>query len=869
MQPLHGIVEPALEYTDALQSLLDSLDCSWRVHSRRSGNLCWYQVECQGRALPSQGWKIHISASTADANGLNSSIVPWLIEQRATFKILADRNSIFCVNSGQFGATQTGKIITVYPGSDDDAARLAMALDDLWPSSTGPAVPSDLAVRPGGSVFVRYGSFTGETVVDRFGKNVPSIHDELGRINEDVRSVDGRQPNWATPPITGLVPAVPDMSASLSIGSDSYLPLMLLHRSALGNVLLGLRLSDGKEVLLKVRRRGVGVGKSENFQTVGLGQEFAVLQKLQPFDELAPLPVDYSCDRDFAILVTEYVEGRHYLELDFETQVRALSWLALRIAQLHSVGFIHGDVKLANVIARESNVRLVDFELSVPIDSKVGESRGTVGYLAPEAADRRTPAMDVYALGVCAAHVFLKIDPAGLAIGGGRIVGLLQQLGYPQAVRVVRELLQLDASRRPSAAEAAIRLRDLTPSSVQRTRGRDRRTRWCLRSAVEAGVATRRYRRDMGNGCVWKSETDQDAAPLHGINIGSAGILLGLMTIDEACRTRIFDEDIIRGAQHLESREPEPNANGFFTGNAGVAVALAVAGKRFRKPAFIAAAHKYLSKSLTVEGDFDLFSGSAGVLWAGCLLAQILDDRNLLDRAAPCAKSLIENASLQDKLYVWPSCDANEPPLTGAAHGSAGIALALSIWGKATGESDATDLAIETFDRLYRFGRVRGGSALRHRVGKSDAAVMVPSWCHGVAGYLWCMLSALGDDEQLKRAIDWCVDLCSSTRSIGSPVYCHGIAGELELWRLVEKYPRLYQRASGRSRTAANVLRLQLQRTGGLSIWASEDPRRLTPDLWVGFLGPATALALYSQNKPVPLLSGTWLTTCASDYYGT
>jgi len=863
--PLDGMVDPTLEYADALRSLLVSLDGSWRVQSKRSGNLCWYQVECRGEALPSQGWKIHISASTDDANGLTSSIVPWLIAQRATFKVLADRNSIFCVNSGQFGATQTGKIITVYPGSDDEAARLAIALDDLWSSSTGPAVPSDLAVRPGGSIFVRYGSFTGETVVDRFGKNVPAIRDEFGRITEDVRSVDGRQPKWAAPPINGLVPAVPDLSASLAIGGDSYLPLMLLHRSPLGKVFLGLRLSDGKEVLLKVRRRGVGVGKSEDFQTVGLSAEYAVLQKLQAFDELAPLPFDYSCDRDFAILVTEYVDGRHFLELDFETQVRALTWLALRIAQLHSAGFVHGDVKLANVIARESDVRLIDFELSVPIDSKIAESRGTIGYLPPEATDRRTPAMDVYALGVCVAHVFLRIDPAGVAIGGGRLVGLLQQFGYPQTAQVVRELMALDAARRPKAADAVIRLRDLTPSSAQRTRGRDQSTRWCVRSAVEAGVATRRYRQDMGNGCAWNCETDERAGPLPGINMGSAGILLGLMSIDEAFRTRIFDEDVNRGSEYLESLKPEPDPNGFFTGNAGVAVALAVAGKRFRNPTFIAAAHEYLSQSLTVEGDFDLFSGSAGVLWAWCLVAQVLGDRTLLDRAAPCAKNLIENASLQDDLYVWPSCDANEAPLTGAAHGSAGIAMALSIWGKATGESIASDLAIETFDRLYRFGRVRGGSGLRHRVGRGDDAVMVPSWCHGVAGYLWCMLSALGDDEQLKPAIDWCVERCSSTKSIGSPVYCHGMAGELELWRLIEKHPRLYRGASERSRRAANALRLQLQRNDGSSMWASEDPKRFTPDLWVGFLGPATALALYSQNKPVPLLSGAWLTSCASD----
>lgn len=863
MTLLHGVIEPVQEYAAVLQSLLDRLDGSWCVRSRRSGSLSWYQVECRDEALPSQGWKIHISASTGDANALCSSVIPFLIARRATFKVLADLHSIFCVNSGQFGATQTGKVVTVYPIDADEAARLALALDALWTIGTGPAVPSDLTLRPEGSVFLRYGNFAGETVVDRFGKNVSAIRDEHGRLVEDVRNANGRQPEWAVPPISGLVPAVPDPTGPFLTENDSYLPLMLLHGSPLGKVFFGIRLSDGKEVSIKVRRRGVGVGKSEDFQSIGLAAEFAALRELQTHDELSPLPIDYSCDRDFAILVTEYIDGRRYLDLDFETQVRALSWLAVRIGELHSAGFVHGDVKLPNVIARESDVRLIDFELSLPIDSKVIESRGTVGYLPPEGADRKAPAMDVYALGVCVAHVFLKTDPAGLAIGGGRLVGLMHEFGYPQAAGIARELLEADASRRPSAADAAIRLRSLRASGVRRTRRRDPNRRWCVRSAIEAGLATRRYRQDADNGYVWKSETDEDAPPLRGINIGSAGILLGLMTIDEAFGTRIFDDDIVRGAEHLQNRDPEQSANGFFTGNAGVAVALAVAGKRFQKPDLTRAARKYLLQSLTVEGDFDLFSGSAGVLWAVCLLAEILGDRNLLERAAPCAKTLIENALLQDELYVWPNCDAREPPFTGAAHGSAGIAMALSIWGRAAAESNATGLALETFDRLYRYGRVKEGSALRHRVGRGDAGVPVPSWCHGVAGYLWCMLSGFGDDDRLMPAIAWCVEKCASTTPIGSPVYCHGMAGELELWRLVNNYPRLHPEAPKRAQRAANALRLQLQRKDGLSAWASEDPKRFNPDLWVGFMGPATALALYALNKPVPLLSETWLASCA------
>jgi hypothetical protein len=126
------------------------------------------------------------------------------------------------------------------------------------------------------------------------------------------------------------------------------------------------------------------------------------------------------------------------------------------------------------------------------------------------------------------------------------------------------------------------------------------------------------------------------------------------------------------------------------------------------------------------------------------------------------------------------------------------------------------------------------------------------------------MLLALGDDRRLGPAIDWCLEKCAAAKSSGNPVYCHGMAGELELWRLIGKYPRLAGGAASRADRAASGLRFQLRREGGLSVWGAEDPEIITPDLWVGFLGPATALALYARGVSDPLLSGDWLRSCAS-----
>jgi lantibiotic modifying enzyme len=352
--------------------------------------------------------------------------------------------------------------------------------------------------------------------------------------------------------------------------------------------------------------------------------------------------------------------------------------------------------------------------------------------------------------------------------------------------------------------------------------------------------------------------------PADGINAGGAGIILGLASIDQACGTWGFSEDIERGAKWLASQPPSAVAHGFFTGNAGVAVALSVAGRRFGCTEWIRAAYARLTTATNVQQDCDLFSGVAGVLWATCLFADVLGDNDVCQLASHCGSALIRLAEIRDDLMIWPSVEPGDPPLTGAAHGAAGIALALAVWGRKTGRSEALDLAIETFQRLFQNGRLRDGTMLRRALDGAKSCAPIQSWCHGIAGYLWCMLLAFGDDHRLKTAIDWSVQKCAEARSVGSPVYCHGVAGELELWSVVGRHPRLAEGAAGFASRAASVLRLQMRRKGALAVWGADEPETISPDLWVGFLGPANALALHARRINDPLFSGAWLRTCSS-----
>src|SRR6267154_1825559 len=123
-------------------------DSMWRYDLGRSGQ------------RPSSGWKLHLSATILNAPKVLRKIAPLLVAHGVSFKAPRSLFEVGQLNSGlSYNYSQVGKIITVYPGSDDEAVFLAQRLHRLTYGMPAPAVPFDLRFSDTSNVYYRFGAF--------------------------------------------------------------------------------------------------------------------------------------------------------------------------------------------------------------------------------------------------------------------------------------------------------------------------------------------------------------------------------------------------------------------------------------------------------------------------------------------------------------------------------------------------------------------------------------------------------------------------------------------------------------------------------------------------------------------------------------
>src|ERR687888_404816 len=282
-----------------------------------------------------------------------------------------------------------------------------------------------------------------------------------------------------------------------------YRPLRPLGSGGSGSVWLVRDERSARDVALKVvPREGKAGSRAE--------REVEAATRLRHPRCLRALALER--DERHVYVAYEYIAGRtlrqalRYGELDDTTAVEAAAQVLEALAHAHGKGVVHRDVKPANVMLEEDegvSVRVLDFGLAQLEEADTltaaGDVPGTLAYIAPErlAGREATGAADIWSVGVllwealAGRHPFSAVSPLEtakrIAAGAPSLARLRPDLPR-KLTSAVDRMLSLAPGQRPSAKDAALRLRTAWNELGERPRGAMSRTTLAER-AGPAGLA--------------------------------------------------------------------------------------------------------------------------------------------------------------------------------------------------------------------------------------------------------------------------------------------------------------------------------------------------------------------------------------------
>lgn len=230
-----------------------------------------------------------------------------------------------------------------------------------------------------------------------------------------------------------------------------------------------MRQRDGAEVLRFVREQTVGGAE-------GLGAH----------PHLLP-PYSWVAEDDTVVLVMPLVRGGTLAgaltrqgALSPALVAQLLRQLLDALAAMHGAGWVHRDVKPANLLMDATgqgapHLLLADFGIALHESdvrlTETGMVPGTPGFVAPEVGSGlgSSAAQDVWAAGACALEALDPLPPRARRSPSGALARLERALARargpaaPELAGLLRALLDADPARRPTAAAAS----DAIPRAAQ------------------------------------------------------------------------------------------------------------------------------------------------------------------------------------------------------------------------------------------------------------------------------------------------------------------------------------------------------------------------------------------------------------------
>lgn len=632
---------------------------------------------------PAQGWKIHVSATLANAEEIAGIVWDYCVPRGIPFKFVPGPHLLHLRNAKYAGRDASGKFVTVYPADEEQLHLVLRELGRLLEGFEGPYILTDLRWDDG-PLYVRYGAFARLFVVDDRGSLVPAVRDGAGQLVPDRRAPSFQVPEWVTLP-EFLAPQLAARNTT-TVGELPYRIEKALHFSNGGGVYAGTDTRDGRKVVLKEGRPHAGLAADGADAVARLERERYALERLAGTGVVPEVRDRFELG-DHHFLVMDFVEGRPLNSFFAERHpligpdpdpcaVADYTAWALRIHRavecavetVHARGIVFNDLHVFNIMVApdEESVFLIDFEAAAPVGESSRQVVAHPGFLAP--ADRRGADVDRYALACLRLALFLPITSL-FVVDRGKAAHLADVISgqFPDVPREFLDEAVAEICRDVPTA------RSVSPASPPAARP-------VSASFVEPGDWP--YSRDSMVKALLASATPEredrlfpgDIAQFSdggglGLAHGAAGVLYALA----ATGAERYDE----GERWLLDRtDPPPIGSplGLYDGLAGVAHVLDLLGHRQRALDLVDTILSERWQRLSS----DLRGGLAGLGLVLGALADATGEPELRERAAEAADILVQ------RLTAPPL--SGPRPRAGLMRGASGPALFLLRQYERTGE---------------------------------------------------------------------------------------------------------------------------------------------------------------------------------------
>jgi serine/threonine protein kinase len=726
--------------SDCYDLVAPRLPAGWRILRHN----IWFCCSSLGNQTPRQGWKIHVSATIANARDVLGRVAQILLDRADTdFKFALDLSVLFLLNSKNWSRGSSGKFITVYPRDNRHFLNLIEQLHVATEGLRGPYILSDYRFQSSGVIFYRYGGMRIEQTVDIRGEGRTMLVDPQGVEVPDERHSFPVTPAWAAP----ILPAEPmqasDQAQALKGGRYKVTSAMAFSNA--GGVYCGVDLHDGRKVVIKEARPLINAG-ADGYDAVALLKKEHRLLLLIAGTGIAPRPIDLFQEWEHWFLVEEFVEGSplsvHASENnillrtrptaeDFETWRKGFysicDQLIRTVRKLHSQGIVFADLSPNNLLVESAtgDLKLIDFEGAY----QLGVDRPSSVYTPGFVSQRRLAGFDV------------AFEDDYYAVGAVLMACLFPVTRFfhlkPQARREMMASIQRDAQLPPPVAEFILRLMDPDPARRQLPAtmadvlesfpAEDREPEKTKAApdyqSVVVGITEHVNhvasfsRQDR----LFPADSQLFATNPVSLAHGAAGVGYALSRLTGRPQPAIADW-ILRRKITAEKYSP-----GLYVGMAGIAWCLLEMGilEEATKMFQTTLRHRLLGQSP------DLFFGLAGWGMASLRFFLETDDEFYLEQARHAGYTLLAGARRCDAGLSWGPADE---PLLGLAHGASGIALFLLYLYLATDEEEFLVAGQHALDFDLSFAVTTKDRGYSWRQSVKQSSVVYPYWRFGSAG---------------------------------------------------------------------------------------------------------------------------------------